>query len=208
MPRIASSIDGTISTSSARAAAKPAATESILSTYLSAKTIAALPDLPKAASTETFLLRQLDNERFIRSAVPIVDLTGSQQITANNTALIFFKEFEYFNAKALSTIIRNDMVNGQNIKYKPITNISNINATYSPNNLVALQSTLQSYFDAFEINLDAYVPVAAKPEEEYTATETSQEYEVAISFSDVIGNERVEVEFLVMGSAFNDTIYT
>lgn len=170
--------------------------------------ISAYPDLPLSASSTLYFLRKSEEDRAIRSAPPIVDFTLQQQVPVNNTASVFFKEFEYFNARALSTILRNDMVNGQNIKYSPITNVSDINITYNPNNLVALQSTLQSYFDAFEINLDKYIPIAEQPTEEYTATETSAEYEVSISFADVIGNERVEVEFLVMDTAFNDTMYT
>jgi hypothetical protein len=167
-----------------------------------------IPDLPKSASSALYFLRKSEEARAIRSSQPIVDFTAQEQLPVNNAASAFFKDFEYFNARALSTILRNDMVNGQNIKYSPITNLSSINITYNPNNLVALQSTLQSYFDAFEINLDKYIPIAEEPTEEYTATETSAEYEVSIAFADVIGNERVEVEFLVMDTAFNDTMYT
>jgi hypothetical protein len=170
--------------------------------------ISPYPDLPQSASSTLYFLRKFDESRAIRSAPPIVDFTIQKDVAINNSASVFFKEFEYFNAQALSTILRNDMVSGQAISYTPITNISNINNTYNPNNLVALQTTLQSYFDAFEINLDNYVPLAAEPDEEYTATETNASYEISISVADVIGNERVEVEFLVMDTAFNDTMYT
>ncbi len=173
--------------------------------------IYAVPDLPKSASSALYFIRKSEEARAIRSTPPIVDFTAQQDLPINNSASTFFKEFEYFNARALSTILRNDMVNGQNIKYSPITNISNVNITYNPNNLVSLQSTLQSYFDAFEINLDNFVPVAAEPTEEYVpyqTPETVAEYEIQIDFADITGTERVEVEFLVMDTAFNDTIYT
>jgi len=170
--------------------------------------ISAYPDLPQSASTILYFLRQAEQNRAIKSAPPITNLTTQNQTPINTSASVFFKEFEYFNARALSTILREDVVNGQNIKYSPITNLSNISIAYNPKNLIALQSTLQSYFDAFEINLDKYIPVAEEPTEEYTATETSAEYEVSISFANVVGNERVEVEFLVMDTAFNDTMYT
>ena len=170
--------------------------------------ISPYPDLPKSASTELWILRQNLEAKAIKSAPAIVDFTSQQVLPEDSSASIFYKEFQYFNAKALSTIIRNDMVNGQVIRYEPITGLSSLNISYNPNNLVALQSTLKSYFDAFEINLDNYVPVAAEPTEEYTATETSERYELVVSFANIVKNERVEVEFLVMDTAFNDTIYT
>jgi hypothetical protein len=170
--------------------------------------ISPYPDLPKSASTELWILRQNLEAKAIKSAPAIIDFTSQQVLPEDSSASIFYKEFQYFNAKALSTIIRNDMVNGQVIRYEPITGLSSLNISYNPNNLVALQSTLKSYFDAFEINLDNYVPVAAEPTEEYTATETSERFELVVSFANIVKNERVEVEFLVMDTAFNDTIYT
>ncbi len=192
MPRLTSSIDG----GSSFPSSQPITSK-----------ISAIPDLPESASSALYFIRTSEQARAIKSAPPIQDLTTDTTILDTSRAQ-FNREFEYFNAKALSTILRNDMVNGQTIKYNPITNISDISQRYNPNNLISLQSTLQSYFDAFELNLDKYIPVAAEPTEEYTATETSAEYEIEVSFADISGTERVEVEFLVMDTAFNDTIYT
>jgi hypothetical protein len=174
-------------------------------------TISPYPDLPKSASSELWILRQNLEAKAIKTAPPITNLISQTIVPEDDSAMAFYKEFEYFNATALSTILRNDMVNGQNINYLPITNISNINVAYNPNNLVKLQSTLQSYFEKFEFNLDKYTPIAAEPNEEYVpyqTPETVADYEITIDFADIIGTERVEVEFLVMDTAFNDTIYT
>jgi hypothetical protein len=199
----ASSIPAATSTASSI----PAATSTVSSTPVVPATISAIPDLPFSASPVLFYLRQNDAAKAIKSAPPAIqDLTAESTII-DTSRVQFNREFEYFNARALSTILRNDMVNGQTIKYSPITNISDINQRYNPNNLISLQATLQSYFDAFELNLDKYTPVAPEPTQEYTAIETNAKYEIEISFADVSGTERVEVEFLVMDTAFNDTIY-
>jgi hypothetical protein len=192
VPRLSSSIDG----GSSFPSSQPVTSR-----------ISAIPDLPESASSALYFIRTSEQARAIKSAPPIQDLTTNTPII-DTSRIQFNREFQYFNARALSTILRNDMVNGQTVKYAPIKNISDLNQTYNPNNFISLQSTLQSYFDAFELNLDKYIPVAAEPTEEYTATETSAEYEIEVSFADISGTERVEVEFLVMDTAFNDTIYT
>jgi hypothetical protein len=61
--------------------------------------------------------------------------------------------FENIGGQEIISIVRNDTVNGQNIIYKPIKNLSLINQQYNPNNILALQGTSDKYFENFIIKL-------------------------------------------------------
>ena len=169
--------------------------------------ISPIPDFPYSASPVLYILRQVEQNKAIKAAAPVENLQKPTNLL-NNSAVQFDRDFNYFNATALSSALRHDTVNGQNIKYQPIADLSNINSKYNPNNLIQLQSTLQSYFESFAYNIDKYTVFAANPTEDYTAVETSAEFELVLSFADMTNSEKVQVQFLVMDTAFNDTMYT
>lgn len=66
--------------------------------------------------------------------------------------------FENIGGQELINIARNDTVNGQQIIYQPIKNLTQIQQQYNPNNIVSLQSTSDKYFQNFSINFDSKVP--------------------------------------------------
>lgn len=66
--------------------------------------------------------------------------------------------FENIGGQELINIARNDTVNGQNVIYQPIKNLTQINQEYNPNNIVSLQATSDKYFQNFTIKLDNKVP--------------------------------------------------
>lgn len=66
--------------------------------------------------------------------------------------------FENIGGHELINIARNDIVNGQQVSYQPIKNLSSIQQQYNPNNIVSLQSTSDKYFANFSIKLENKVP--------------------------------------------------
>jgi hypothetical protein len=66
--------------------------------------------------------------------------------------------FENIGGQELINIARNDTVNGQQIIYQPIKNLTTIQQEYNPNNIVALQATSDKYFQNFAIKFDTKVP--------------------------------------------------
>jgi len=66
--------------------------------------------------------------------------------------------FEDIGGQEIISIIRNDIVNGQNVTYQPITNITSLYYQYNPQNILALQKTDRDYFKNFPIILYNKVP--------------------------------------------------
>ena len=62
--------------------------------------------------------------------------------------------FENIGGHELINIARNDIVNGQDISYQPIKNLSSLQQQYNPNNILGLQSTSDKYFANFAIKLE------------------------------------------------------
>lgn len=66
--------------------------------------------------------------------------------------------FENIGGHELINIARNDIINGQQVSYQPIKNLTSIQQQYNPNNIISLQSTSDKYFANFSIKLENKVP--------------------------------------------------
>jgi len=66
--------------------------------------------------------------------------------------------FENIGGHELINIARNDVINGQDISYQPIKNLSSLQQQYNPNNILSLQSTSDKYFSNFAIKLENKIP--------------------------------------------------
>lgn len=66
--------------------------------------------------------------------------------------------FENIGGHELINIARNDIINGQDISYQPIKNLSSLQQQYNPNNILSLQSTSDKYFANFAIKLENRIP--------------------------------------------------
>jgi hypothetical protein len=97
-------------------------------------------------------------------------ITPSQKIKVATPDIILFDDasvpievmtdliFEDIGGHELINIARFDTINGQNISYQPIKNLSLINQQYNPNNIVGLQKTSNLYFSGFAIKLEDKIP--------------------------------------------------
>jgi hypothetical protein len=72
--------------------------------------------------------------------------------------LMFDLIFEDIGGQELINIARNDTINGQNIIYQPIKNLTQIQRQYNPNNILSLQDTMDKYFENFSIIFEDKIP--------------------------------------------------
>jgi alpha-L-arabinofuranosidase len=117
--------------------------------------------------------------------------------------------FEDIGGQEIINIVRNDMINGQNVIYRPIRNLSDINSQYNSNNIIALENTSDSYFKNFPIKLETHVPlVGTGPAPDYpTVYLDDTNGNLIINVVNMASDEQVEVQIVVRGSLLNDTIY-
>ena len=115
--------------------------------------------------------------------------------------------FEDIGGQEMISIVRNDLVNGQNQNRQTIKNLSRINLDYNPNNILSLQDTSASYFANFPINFEEKVPDKGfGPNGEIVYLEESTG-NIIISVIKLKPDEQIEVQILNNGSIFNKTKY-
>jgi hypothetical protein len=115
--------------------------------------------------------------------------------------------FQDIGGQEIISLARNDLINGQNIVYQPIKNLTSLYFQYNPQNIVALQQTSEVYFENFPIKLELYIPtVGTGPNGEivYVDPDTGN---VVINTINMTAQERVEVQILKNGQVISDTIY-
>jgi len=120
--------------------------------------------------------------------------------------------FEDIGGQELINISRSDIVNGQEVLYKPIKNISSIFFQYNPQNILKLQDTSLTYFQNFPIRLETRIPnVGTGPNGEIVYMDSdvgSDTYgDIIINVINLEPGEQVEVQILSSGTVLNDTIY-
>lgn len=72
--------------------------------------------------------------------------------------------FQNIGGQEIVSVIRNDLVNGINVRYQPIKNIRDIYSAYNSSNLIKLPNSSESFFRNFTINLEEHVPTVVKTE--------------------------------------------
>lgn len=115
--------------------------------------------------------------------------------------------FENIGGQELINIVRSDLVNGQNILYQPIKNLSSLYFQYNPQNVLGLQDIDINYFKQFPINF------ANKTPECGTGPNCSIVYidpdtgDLVINVINLAKDEQVEVSIVSDGVVLDDTIY-
>lgn len=121
--------------------------------------------------------------------------------------------FEDIAGQEVISIIRHDLVNGQNSIFRPIKNLSSLAVKYGPQTLVPLQKASDTYFKNFPIKfeqilLQSYDSGTGANGEEVYLEETASGGLLVINVADVPSDQQVEVQLLSSGTVLNDTIYT
>ena len=115
--------------------------------------------------------------------------------------------FEDIGGQEIINIARNDTINGQDIIYQPIKNITQLAFQYNPENILSLQNTAQTIFRTFPIALESKIPnVGTGPNGEIVYIEESTG-NLIINVVNLAPDEQVEVQIQISGNRFNGTIY-
>lgn len=115
--------------------------------------------------------------------------------------------FENIGGHELINVSRHDLVNGIDVLYQPIKNLSTLYLQYNPENILRLQDTTQSYFKNFPIQYSNKIPnvgTGANGETVYIEDGTG---DLIINVINLAKGEQVEVQVLAQGEVFDDTIY-
>jgi hypothetical protein len=110
--------------------------------------------------------------------------------------------FENIGGQELINIARNDIINGQQISYQPIKNLSSIQQQYNPNNILSLQSTSDKYFANFPIKLENKIPSPGTGPNGTHVYLDSINGNLIIEAVNVEPDEQLEVEITVSGTIY------
>lgn len=113
---------------------------------------------------------------------------------------------EDIGSQEIINIARNDIVNGQNVVYRPIKNLSELAVKYSPKTLVPLQDSSNTYFSNFPIELSEYIPIVGNGPGGLSVYVDSKN-NLVLEFVNLREDEQIQVQVLESGSLLDDTIY-
>ena len=114
--------------------------------------------------------------------------------------------FEDIGGQELINIARNDTVNGQSVSYQLIKNLSDIEQQYNPNNILALQSTSNKYFNNFPIKLDRKVPsFPTGPNKKYVYSDI-QTGDIVVEAVNLEADEQVEIQIIINGTIYESQL--
>ena len=161
--------------------------------------VSSTPNIPESAKISPAMAA-------IKIARPDIMLVNNDSLPIELMSDLIFEDI---GGQEIINIIRNDMVNGQNVIYRPIRNLSDINSQYNSNNIINLENTLDSYFKNFPIKLESHIPLEGTgPAPEYPIVYLDEANgNLIINVINMANDEQVEVQIVARGSLLNDTIY-
>jgi flagellar biosynthesis GTPase FlhF len=122
--------------------------------------------------------------------------------------LILKLTLEKIGGIELISLVRHDTVNGQNIVYRPVKNVSQLAISYNPQNMVEVPDTAESFFKNFPIRLENYILQDTNEFPPITAYIDPTTENVIIDVVNTKSDYEIEVQMVSSGQVFNDTIYT
>lgn len=111
--------------------------------------------------------------------------------------------FEEIGGQELISISRTDLLNGQDVAYQPITNLSKIALQYNSKNLVPIAGSADQIFKNFQISLDEKISL-----EDVLAYIDPETGDLIINLINMDDDEDIEIQVARNLTAFDDTIYT
>lgn len=160
--------------------------------------INATPNLPKLVIPESVEVKN------VKPATPDVILFNDESVPIEvMTDLIF----ENIGGQELINIVRSDIVNGQDVIYQPIKNLSSVYFQYNPQNILGLQDVDFNYFKKFPINFANKVPECGTGPDCSIVYIDSETGNLIINVVNMANEEQVEVSIIADGVVLDDTIY-
>jgi hypothetical protein len=158
--------------------------------------VAPIPTTPQPLPTK--------EDKSIKSASPDIILVDQNDLPID---LILNLTLEKIGAQELISLVRHDTVNGQNIVYQPVKNISDIAISYNPQNIINIPDTAEIYFKNFAIKMENHILQdinETPPESVYIDSDSGK---IVIETVNLKADYEVEIQMVSSGQIFNGTIY-
>ena len=119
----------------------------------------------------------------------------------------------------LISLVRHDTVNGQEIAYQPVKNLSEIQRMYNPQNIVKIPDSSELYFKNFAIKIETHIPPPdPPPDDENTVSidmfsKENHVYidptsgKIVIELLNLKPDYEIEIQTVSLGKVFGGTIY-
>ena len=110
--------------------------------------------------------------------------------------------FEDIGGHELINIARNDIINGQDISYQPIKNLTSVQQQYNPNNILSVQATSNKYFSNFAIKLENKIPNVGNGPFGSNVYLDPKDGSLIIEAVNLESDEQVEIEITLSGTIY------
>jgi hypothetical protein len=170
--------------------------------------VAARPTVPKYAATRT-----VDPVKYASPADVLI------QESTLPVDLILKQTLEKIGGLELISLVRHDTVNGQEIAYQPVKNLSEIQRMYNPQNIVKIPDSSELYFKNFAIKIETHIPPPdPPPDDENTVSidmfsKENHVYidptsgKIIIELLNLKPDYEIEIQTVSLGKVFGGTIY-
>ena len=154
------------------------------------------PEIPSS------LVAKPDNS--VKSASPDIILIDQNDLPID---LILKLTLEKIGGQELISLVRHDTVNGQNIVYQPVKNISDVAISYNPQNIINVPDTAEIYFKNFAIKMENHIIQDTNQFPPQSVYIDSASGNIVIETVNLKADYEVEVQMISSGQIFNGTIY-
>jgi hypothetical protein len=149
------------------------------------------PDYPTTQTINT-------SKDSVKIATPDIVLIKDEAVAAEIMTDLIFQDI---GGQEIINIARNDMINGQNVIYQPIKNITSLFSQYNPQNIISLQRTDRDYFKNFAISLkDKLI--------EWPYISIRDNGDLVIELDNMLPSESIEVQTVSGVTVLDGTIYS
>lgn len=158
--------------------------------------VSAVPNLPATSATSS--------KNNIKIATPDLILNSEDVLPVE---LLTDLIFQNIGGQEIISIARNDIVNGQNVLYSPISNLSSIAFEYNGKTLLPVSNPSDTYFKNFSIRYQDHIPdegTGPNGETVYFDPETG---DLVINVVNVPPDLQVDVRIYTVDEVIDDTIY-
>jgi hypothetical protein len=135
----------------------------------------------------------------VKVATPDIILFDEEMLDVDE---MFDLIFENLSGQELINITRSDIVNGQQISYQPIRNLSAIQQKYNSKNIISLQQTADKYFAGFPIKLENKIPNEGNGEDGKNVYIDEQTGDLIIEFINLNNDEQIETQITLGGTIY------
>lgn len=165
--------------------------------------VEATPNVPLPTQTKA--------DQSVKSASPDIIISDPGDTAID---LILKLTLEKIGAQELISLVRHDTVNGQNIIYQPVKNMSEVAINYNPQNMISVPDTSEIFFKNFAIKLETHIPQYSPGEiyidmipRDNNVLFDAVNKRVVIELTNLKRDYEVEIQTVSSGQVFNDTIY-